>query len=561
MKMSVSSENILQHMAVPSKPNVYQIGCLESRVTLYSQQVRALNLAFALFERRKLARDSRVAVIGGGAAGMTATAALAQCGASVTLLERLDAVIPFQSGSLTRWLHPHIYEWPADGCRNVNADLPLLDWSANYAANVAIELRDEFYRLVRKLGTIKVQIGVRNVGIQAGQVGQRLEWRNAGGGFHSERFDVIVLAVGFGLERPGVGAAHSYWRNDDLAQYEIDADRIRHHLVSGCGDGGLVDLLRIRIRDFRHDQVLEEFLGGIPTRSLEKELLRVEEVARDKAERGEDPADFLYDEYQRLRPLHIDEMVASRLRRDTRATLNGPSQFPWRLNASILNRFLASALIGLRNGEAEFTMPSAVGADWWRGEIACVSQAEGGYRVQLKSGESRLFDRVVIRHGPVSALSTWVPPTDLEGIRSRNLLDQTRAPLWPQGFFGDRVTHQSVEHLLERSVQIFIPAHEGRAAYRVELEIRSLATFQELVNMVYFKIEPPVEPFTYGETWRLRNTVSGEVLMHARELDSKRSFFRRGLAMDSRTLEEVGILPGDNLEVIFLEHDSREFFR
>ncbi|MDP9145739.1 MAG: FAD-dependent oxidoreductase, partial [Actinomycetota bacterium] len=39
-------------------------------------------------------RGSEVAVVGGGAAGLTAAVALARRGVSVTLLERLDAVMP-----------------------------------------------------------------------------------------------------------------------------------------------------------------------------------------------------------------------------------------------------------------------------------------------------------------------------------------------------------------------------------------------------------------------------------------------------------------------------------
>jgi hypothetical protein len=237
--MAISSENILQHMEVPQQHHVYQIGCLERRVTLYSQQVRALNLVFALFDLKKLDRGSEVAVVGGGAAGLTAAVALARRGVSVTLLERLDAVMPFQSGNLTRWLHPHIYEWPSEGCLNPESGLPLLNWSADYAANIATALRDEFYQHVRETRSIQIQTGVRNSRFHAGGTTQRLEWNTAVGGFQSKRFDIVILAVGFGLEGPSLVPVQSYWRNDDLAQFELDAGSVRNYLVSGCGDGGV----------------------------------------------------------------------------------------------------------------------------------------------------------------------------------------------------------------------------------------------------------------------------------------------------------------------------------
>ncbi|PTL80347.1 hypothetical protein DAT35_29715 [Vitiosangium sp. GDMCC 1.1324] len=533
-------------MAVPQRPEVYQIGCLERRVTLYSQQVRALNLVFALFARKKLQRSSRVAVVGGGAAGLTATVALARCGATVTLLERLDAVIPFQSGNLTRWLHPHIYEWPEEGCHNPDSGLPLLNWSADYAANVALVLRDEFYRHVRETKAIEIHKGVRNVKPpEPGSAGRRLEWNGPGGRFWSEPFDAVILAVGFGLEGSTLCPVQSYWRNDDLAQFELDAERVRNYLVSGCGDGGLVDLLRIRISDFRHGEILEELIGRHPEGArVEKQLLLTEEAARAKVERGEDPSDFLYDEYQRIRPRYIDDKIATRLRGDTRATLNGPDQFPWNLNSSILNRFFASALIGLRH-------PSSVGADWWRGKIAHIGQDGTGYLVGLENGGQRAFDRVILRHGTRAVISQWMQGSDAALVRSRNALDQTRIPAWPDGFFGEATEQKrATPRRQDRKIYVHIPVGAGQQEITVKMDVSEFSRVDGLLDGVYFALLPRVPAYTYGKTWRLRNRVSGLDLVHVREtLDEPR--FGEPM-LDSRSLEDVGILPGDELEVVFL---------
>lgn len=542
----ISSANLLQHMAVPSKPALYQIGCLERRVTLYSQQVRALNLAYALLHQKKLAAGSRVIIVGGGAAGVTAAIALAQQDVAVTLIERLDTLLPFQSGNLTRWLHPHIYEWPEEGCRNPNAGLPLLNWSAGYASDVATTLRDEFYLQARKAKKLKVDTGVRNVKLHSGQGAQRLEWNEASGRFRSEPFDALILAIGFGLESSSLGAVQSYWRNDDLAQSELDADRKRHYLISGCGDGGLVDLLRIRIRDFRHDKMLEEFVGP-PRRSvaLEASLLLVEESACQRASRGEDPSDFLYDEYQRLRPNYVDEQVAGRLRQDTQATLNGSGRFPWNLNSSILNRFLASALIGLDQKEA-------VGADWWRGTLAYIAQEGAEYSVRLDDGESRKFGRVILRHGPKSAISQWISRDGLAPLQFRNELDQTRVRSWPENYFGPESPRQAQSRPPGRTIQILIPTKgDELKKLEVDLDNDGIPSFEELANVVYACIDKPVSAFTYGKTWRLRNMVSGHDLKHARESAEKNVFGQ--YFSDPRPLEQVGILPGDILETIILD--------
>src|SRR4051812_48144348 len=85
---SITASALLQHMAVPDNNGVYLLGCLERRVTLFSQQMRALNLIYSLFEEERVGTGDRVAVVGGGAAGLTAAVAAALCGCHVTLLEK-----------------------------------------------------------------------------------------------------------------------------------------------------------------------------------------------------------------------------------------------------------------------------------------------------------------------------------------------------------------------------------------------------------------------------------------------------------------------------------------
>jgi hypothetical protein len=71
----------------------------------------------------------------------------------------------------------------------------------------------------------------------------------------SDTFDVVILAIGFGLERDG---AQSYWRNETIGQPSLDQPR-HTYLVSGQGDGAMIDLLRLRVSQFRQDRILDEF--------------------------------------------------------------------------------------------------------------------------------------------------------------------------------------------------------------------------------------------------------------------------------------------------------------
>ena len=94
-----------RHIVAPYRlvPGVYVLGCLEKGVTVYRQQVRAHNLVWALSElaRSNAVPFKRVAIIGGGIAGLTATACLLSHlnEVRITLFERRLDLCPRQQGS------------------------------------------------------------------------------------------------------------------------------------------------------------------------------------------------------------------------------------------------------------------------------------------------------------------------------------------------------------------------------------------------------------------------------------------------------------------------------
>ena len=53
----------------------------------------------------------------------------------------------------------------------------------------------------------------------------------------------MIMAVGYGLEKDNT---LSYWRNDTLGQPSL-AEPHRTYLVSGQGDGAMIEVLRLRI--------------------------------------------------------------------------------------------------------------------------------------------------------------------------------------------------------------------------------------------------------------------------------------------------------------------------
>jgi len=408
-------------MEVPGERNLFVIGCFEKRVTLLSQQVRALNLVFALHTSKRLRAGSKVAVVGAGAAGMTAAIAAARLGCEVTLLEKKEALLPLLRGNTTRWLHPHIYDWPHEGSERNEAGLPLLTWKAALAGDVAIQLEDAWKASLER-SRIQTFFNVISMDVSLGNQGGRrfVSWNSPGS--HDDTFDAVLLTVGFGLERKVEGIQwNSYWDNDHLHQHARDGNE--RHLISGCGDGGLVELLRVRLRDFRHEQVLESLLNTSSLGPLKRKLLEVEEQARQDA----DPEAFLVKEYRSLPiPGELDEAISGSLRKDKSAVLNGRGARSLTLQSSILNRLLVSRLL------FRFDVP------YRPGEFTHVSQGDM-YKVQFKTGKPESFHRIICRHGPLpGALEEEFPEIwgKCQKVQARSELDQTRWPIWPRGFFG-----------------------------------------------------------------------------------------------------------------------------
>src|SRR4051794_33604954 len=112
MREPQSANQILSEFRVPKYEKVFVIARHGAGpVAVYSQQVRALKLVWALGQE-KLSPNDAVVVIGGGIAGVTAGAAAALHGADVTILEQGEELLHLQRGCHTRYLHPRIYEWP-----------------------------------------------------------------------------------------------------------------------------------------------------------------------------------------------------------------------------------------------------------------------------------------------------------------------------------------------------------------------------------------------------------------------------------------------------------------
>lgn len=201
-----------------------------SQQNFYAQQLRALALVEALNELHLRPGHRNVLVVGAGVAGRTLAAAFATVGASVRLVECRSQPFERYRDAIHRELHPNIIFWPEQEPIPATA-LPFLNWAQASAKEVVENINEEWEAGFAK----KVELfpgEVTSVISNADFVEVELK---QGGRLVA---DLCVLAMGFKTERRlGDAKSPSYWSPSSVADDE------RSVLVSGSGDGGLIDVL------------------------------------------------------------------------------------------------------------------------------------------------------------------------------------------------------------------------------------------------------------------------------------------------------------------------------
>jgi hypothetical protein len=95
----MTPQQIINEAIIPGTGSVLVLGSFEKRVTVYAQQVRALNLVDALLSESLVRpQGGKIAIIGGGAAGITAAVALARTTPgleALDLFERSSVCLPY----------------------------------------------------------------------------------------------------------------------------------------------------------------------------------------------------------------------------------------------------------------------------------------------------------------------------------------------------------------------------------------------------------------------------------------------------------------------------------
>ena len=313
--------------------DVFLLGCLEKRVTVFKQQVRAHNLIWALGESRQQNLPKKIVVVGGGLGGMTCAACILSLfpkDTAVTILERHSDLCPYQQGCDIRWLHPKIYDWPKLGSRAPSASLPVLNWSEGRASDVARTALKSFGQYCDRFDSTgeRLRVFLQTNSLRIEHAERKLQWKGAESKRQNaffkicederemnEQFNMIIVASGFGLEKSSMEVkCRSYWRNEEFGQPNIKSTS-ENFLVSGYGDGALTDVCRLTIERFRQDTILYELCGD-KLREIESK------IRKDFAKMN---GESLYSYFQSSKDSWLSEPLAKlvgRIRKDSKVVLN-----------------------------------------------------------------------------------------------------------------------------------------------------------------------------------------------------------------------------------------------
>jgi len=265
----------------------YIIGVYEGGQTFYKQQIRALNIFDALKKTGKIPENKnfRIAIIGGGIAGLTFAAAALKSKVKVSLFEKGTRTLHIQAGCTIRDIHPNIYDWPSENCGEKDTSLPVLDWTFGKAADVVESITAEFKKIVTSAQKISPDCYVEHLNVQNlevsdletekklvidGQITNHKKSANIG-----VIADLVIYAIGYGLEK-GVSDhdffTESYWRDTSIKQENLIKF---NYLISGTGDGALIDLFTLLIRGFSYEKFLEIVNSNPKSTALMKSLVKI----------------------------------------------------------------------------------------------------------------------------------------------------------------------------------------------------------------------------------------------------------------------------------------------
>lgn len=253
-------KNILTYFTVPDQNGRgYTIGPSGLQVGFKFQQNRSLTLIDALKCSAKLQKPISIAIVGGGLAGLTAKLALHGVGLqSAVLFETRDDFLKTQGNAQHRFIHPSYNDWPLAEKFDATTNFPFLNWYPERANSIILSIKEQWEVFSQNLMGLRLASHVNKVTVSKKSPTICLNVTNNTNAkapdTKDEHFDLVIFAAGFGRELDtDKGNISSYWESDNVAKIRGTESHSDPIIVSGIGDGGIIDVVRLHFREM-HDR-------------------------------------------------------------------------------------------------------------------------------------------------------------------------------------------------------------------------------------------------------------------------------------------------------------------
>lgn len=398
----------LESATVSGRQRVFFIGPFGRRVSFASQQRRAFNVVWAVGQTGMLDGNPRVAVVGGGIAGLTTSAALISRKCRVTLIEARDSVLERQTATNHRYVHPTVNFWPEKRMEPTTS-FPYLDWYEGRCSDVIETIRDDWSKYFEgSLTRFLPRTQVSSVDSKDSQVKLTMKqnFAHPNETVREGMFDLVFITSGFGEESVLSDVDHSYWDRDGLE--EARNAGTTDFLIAGTGDGGLIEALRLVQKDFKNGSICLRVIGDLDRHGLSIQVEKIETEAAERFRHDEVQAATFYESaYKALLddiPQQTRNLLSSR-HSGIRVRLAGSLPAPFGLWVAPVHKLMMAA--ALDAGAIEYI-------------VGKVELKDGKYVIPAAVEDVQDVSditRVVVRIGPRHPLSGFLKDSEIDMLR------------------------------------------------------------------------------------------------------------------------------------------------
>jgi len=396
----------LKSAVVSGKQNLFFVGPFGRRVSFASQQRRALNVVWAVGKLEPYTADMRVAVVGGGIAGLTACAALISKGCQVVLFEREARVLKRQMQTTHRFVHPTINFWPEKPLSS-STEFPYLDWHEGTCAEVVASIAQE-WREYFEGGLVERRYQSEVTGVVCADSGVTLTYEvtqeRADKRIETDEFHKVFVTTGFGDEVTLLQDDKSYW-DEDYIEDKIHNGQ-KDFVIGGIGDGGLIEALRVLQKNFNKGAISLKAAQILTSTTRADLVLKIESEVNGASRTDDDAAEMYFAKYSSLVGTFPDNLktLLDDVRTDVSVQLVGTLKAPFGKHVAPIHK--AMIAYAMKTDQVKYVV----------GRLK--AEVEKPY-IKRRGRRKEIDDtvKVITRVGPKHPLGAFLSDEELDHLR------------------------------------------------------------------------------------------------------------------------------------------------